>query len=565
MKTKYMLGEILLNKGLITKEQLFEAIALQKKSNEYLGKVLIDKCYVSHDAVCQALSEQLKIRYVKLADFKLNTNALYLLPDYIVKQHKVLPIDINQNELIVAMADPLNLFIIQEIKDLSGYHIVPVLTREEEIIEYINKYFDSMHKAKQAMKEISSGPLAKKTGIVVREHIKDNVSDAPVIRLVNSIMDGAVEQSASDIHLEPNKDSMAVRYRIDGVLYDRMEIPKDLEPKVVSRVKIMAGMDIAERRRPQDGKISIDYADKGLDLRVSTIPIINGEKAVIRILDKTGLLLGMEKTGMEKAQLALFNSFIEKPYGIILVTGPTGSGKTTTLYSALSRLNTREKNIITIEDPVEYEIKGINQIHVNSKAGITFARGMRHIVRQDPDIIMIGEIRDTETAAIAINAALTGHLVFSTLHTNDAPGGIIRLLDMGIEPFLIVSSVIGIVAQRLVRVLCPHCKKEYTFSDSVIENLSQDIQQALTKDAKLASAAGCKKCNSIGYKGRIGIFEIMEVSDTIKDMIVKRESLREITRIAIKEGMSTLLTSGINKALGKITSLEEIMRVMPSN
>jgi type IV pilus assembly protein PilB len=564
MKDKYMLGEILLNKGLITKDQMLDAISQQKKGNEYIGKVLIDKGYVSHEDICQALSEQLNIKYVKLADIKIDDKVVYLLPDNIVREHMVLPIGVNEDELIVAMSDPLNFFMIQHIKDLSGYRITPVITSEKELDEKINTYFGPMRKAEQAIEEISSDTLQAKKIKIEAQKEKDAVSEKPVIRLVNSIVTGAVEQSASDIHLEPGEDHMSIRYRIDGILYDRMRIPKNFEPKIISRIKIMSGMDIAERRRPQDGKIRLAYAKRELDLRVSTLPVINGEKVVIRILDKSSLLLGYEKTGMTRGQLDMFNSFIQKPYGIILVTGPTGSGKTTTLYGALSKLNTREKNIITIEDPVEYEIKGINQVPVNTKAGITFARGMRHIVRQDPDIVMIGEIRDIETAEIAINAALTGHLVFSTLHTNDAPGAIIRLLNMNVEPFLIASSVIGVIAQRLVRVLCPYCKKTLPAPRAAIETL-QKKTKITGRNQMLSEPVGCEKCGMIGYKGRTGIFEIMNVSDAIRDMILARKSSSEITERAVREGMSTLLTSGIQKALDNTTSLQETLRVVPIN
>lgn len=561
MKNEALLGEILIEQGWLTYEELTDAIQEQKKRGGYLGRILIEKGYTTHDKVCQALASQLNIPYLKLVDYKLNQNAVYIFPDHVVREYRVLPIDLKGEELTVAMADPLNLFTIQEIKYVSGYKIVPILTSEKELDEYINKYFGPMRKAEQAMKEINIHRLDEKDREVPAEKTESAVSEAPVIRLVNSIIGEAVEKLASDVHLEPQEKEMIIRYRIDGILYDRMKVPKDLEANLISRIKIMAGMDIAERRRPQDGRISLSYAGRYFDLRVATFSIIHGEKVVIRILDRTSLLLGLDELGMNQKQLETFNSFLAKPYGIILVTGPTGSGKTTTLYASLSRLNNRTQNIITIEDPVEYELEGINQAQVNPKAGITFAKGMKHILRQDPNIIMIGEIRDFETAEIAIQAALTGHLVLSTLHTNDAPGAIIRLLDMNVEPFLISSSVIGVVAQRLVRVLCPNCKKEHPASSGMLETIREKIP--IDKDKiTLAMATGCEKCSLIGYKGRTGIFETMKMSGDIRELVLARRPAREITQKAIKEGMVTLAESGLEKVLHKITSLQEAMRVI---
>lgn len=551
----------MIKQGRLTEEELSDAIQEQKKRGGYLGNILIEKEYATHEEVCEALASQLDLKYVKLSDYQLDQKVVYIFPDHIVKEYRVLPIGLEGRELTVAMTDPLNLFTIQEIKHVSGYKIIPVLTTEKELDICINKYFGPIRKAEQAMEEITIHKLSEKEEEAAEEKTERAVSEAPVISLVNSIIGGAVEQLGSDIHLEPQEEGMVVRYRIDGILYDRMKVPKDLEANLISRIKIMAGMDIAERRRPQDGRIRLSYAGRSLDLRVSTFSVIHGEKTVIRILDSASLLLGLDELGMNPEQLKTFNSFLQRPYGIILVTGPTGSGKTTTLYAALSKMNTRSKNIITVEDPVEYELKGINQAQVNPKAGITFAKGMKHILRQDPNIIMIGEIRDSETAEIAIQAALTGHLVLSTLHTNDAPSAIIRLLDMNVEPFLISSSVIGVVAQRLVRVLCPYCKKEYAASPGVLKSLRG--QTPVNKDKiTLATPVGCEKCGSIGYKGRVGIFEIMKVSDTIRELVLARKSAVEITREAIKEGMATLAQSGMEKALHKITSLQETMRVV---
>lgn len=561
MKNRSLLGEILIEQGYLNQEELTDAISEQKEKGGYLGRILIEKGYTTHDRVCQALASQMNIPYLKLSDYNLDQKALYVFPDHVIREYRVLPIDLKGEELTVAMADPLNLFTIQEMKYVSGYKIIPVLTTEKELDKYIDKFFGQMRKAEEAIKEITIQKVDERRGKTVVEKSEADDLRAPVIRLVNSIIGGAVEQLASDIHLEPQEKEMIVRYRIDGILYDRMNIPKEMEANLISRIKIMAGMDIAERRRPQDGRIRLSYDGHSLDLRISTLPIIHGEKTVIRVLDKTNLSLKLDRLGMNPGQLEQFNSFLAKPYGIILVTGPTGSGKTTTLYAALSKLNRRSENIVTIEDPVEYEIKGINQIHVNPKAGITFAKGMRHVVRQDPDIIMIGEIRDTETAGIAIQAALTGHLVLSTLHTNDAPSAIVRLLHMNVEPFLIASSLIGVVAQRLVRVLCPHCKKEYTVSPGILKSLQEKVPIDKSK-VVLAEPVGCEKCGSIGYKGRTGIYEVMKVSDSIKELVLARGSTSNITRCAIEEGMKKLAESGIEKALQKSTSLQEAMRVI---
>ena len=559
MNKKDLLGQILIQQGSLTKEKLAEAIREHSKQGEYIGKILIEKGFASQDDVCRALAKQLNIKYVKLSEIDIDKEALYILPDYVIRQYKVLPIELKGEKLVVATADPLNLFTIENMKNVSGYKIEPILTSEKELDKYIDQYFGTMRKASQAMKEIKDyEPDGKDMSV---EQIKAAVFEPPVIKLVNSVIAGALEQRASDIHMEPQEDKLIVRYRIDGILYDRMDIPKKLQATVISRIKIMADMDIGDKRRPQDGRIRMNYLKHSLDLRVSTLPVIHGEKAVIRLLDKSNLVLGLENLGMNKKQLDTFDSFIKRPHGIILVTGPTGSGKTTTLYSALTKINERTKNIITVEDPVEYQIKGINQVQVNQKADTTFAKSMRHIVRQDPDIIMIGEIRDHETAQIAIQAALTGHLVLSTLHTNDAPSAIVRLLDMKVEPFLIASSLIGVVAQRLTRILCPHCKKEFIPTANMLKSLKKKANIP-GENINMASAVGCEKCGQIGYAGRIGIFEIMEISETIRDLTLVHTSSKDIKAKAKEEGMITLAENGMEKALSRVTSLEEIMRVV---
>ena len=561
-KIKRLLGEILIDQGDLKQEQLQQALRLQKDNADYLGRILVEQGLVTGEQICRALASQLGLPFVNLCDLKeIDPKVIYLFPDNVVKHYKVLPLLIRDDKLIVAMADPLNLFIIQEMQQISGHKISPVLTTERELNVYLNKYFGPMRNAEVAI--IEETAVNKRNGAkdVTVETMKEDAFDAPIVRLVDSIIEGAVEESASDIHIEPQESELMVRYRVDGILYDRMVIPKDMQASLISRIKIMAGIDIAERRRPQDGKIGLTCAGHLLDLRVSTLPIIHGEKVVIRLLDKSSIMHGLDRLGMDPRELGLMNSFIARPYGMILVTGPTGSGKSTTLYAALNKLNNRDKNIITVEEPIEYELKGVNQVGVNTKAGITFAKALRHIVRQDPDIIMIGEIRDLETAEIAIQSALTGHLVFSTLHTNDAPSAIVRLINMGIEPFLITSSVIGIVAQRLLRRLCNHCKKEYKAPKGVLHSLAGN---AIPDNGGhiLATNEGCQKCGSIGYKGRTGVFEIMNLSESIKSLILANRPLSEIRQKAIEEGMKGLAFAGLEKVLKKETSLEEAMRVL---
>lgn len=559
MAKPYQLGELLIKADLITPEQLHKALEEQKMTGGYLGEILVKKGYAIQNEISKVLASQLNLPYVEISSYKLNSELINIFPEEFIRRLKILPLELKGNELTVAMGDPMNLFAIQEMRYFSGYTIIPVLATKKEIMESINHHLGSKYNAARAIEEITVKE-EREPAKVSLEQLETAIEEPPVVRLVSSIIAGGIRRKASDIHIEPQKDNLRVRYRIDGVLYKEMSIPKKLQPTVISRIKIISGMDIAERRQPQDGRIKLGAGGKNFDLRVSTLPTMYGEKVVIRILDKESILVGLEKLGMDDKQFATFNSFISRSYGIILVTGPTGCGKTTTLYSALTKLNTLARNVITVEDPIEYELEGVNQVPVNPKAGITFARGMRHILRQDPDVIMIGEIRDLETAEIAIQAALTGHLVLSTLHTNDAPSAIIRLIDMKVKPFLISSSVIGVVAQRLARVLCPQCKQEYETSPEALKS-SEGLVLPDTKKITLARNVGCKECDSIGYRHRTGIFEIMTMTDHIRELILAEKSSGEITKVAIEEGMTTLQESGFKKALDKITSLEEVMRV----
>jgi type IV pilus assembly protein PilB len=559
---KYSLGEILLRGKLITQKELDEALAEQKKTKKMLGKILIEHGSVSPEDIGKALASQLNLSFIKISTLDIEEKLLKIFPEDMIKKLRVVPIELKGSELTVAMVDPLNIFAIQEMEHFIDYKISTVLTTEKEMEAFIEKHFGAPSTiVVEAMEEVVlERKDDKRTDLSVKE-LEAAVQEAPIVKLVNSIMTEAIQSHASDIHMEPQKSGLRIRYRVDGVLYNKMDIPKQLQPPVISRVKIIAGLDIADHRTPQDGRIGLAVGNRVFDIRVSTLPSLYGEITVLRILDKSSALIGLEQLGLEKSEFTKIDSLLSHPYGIILVTGPTGSGKTTTLYASLNKLNTTQVNIVTVEDPVEYEIGGICQVQVNPKAGITFSRGLRHILRQDPDIIMIGEIRDLETARIAIQASLTGHLVFSTLHTNDAPSAVVRLIDMDIESFLISSSVVGIIAQRLVRKLCPHCKQEYRPSRELINELKKTTPVKSEK-ITLAKPIGCEKCNQIGYLGRTAIFEIMLVSERMREMILARKHSTEIGNLAAEEGMQTLRASGIKKVLDHTTSLEEAMRVV---
>ncbi|RLJ02972.1 MAG: type II secretion system protein GspE [Candidatus Aenigmatarchaeota archaeon] len=560
-KKSLRLGEILVEWGILDEEKLYQALKIQKESGKKLGEILVEQGFVTEKQVTEALAYEHHLQVVSLNDVQIEEKLLNMFSYQWLKRHNVIPFRLEGDTLTVAVNDPLNLSVLQEIRNRTGYRIKLVLATSKEIKEAINKYYGPLRSAQEAIKEIviEKGKFQSTEKELSVKELEAVVQEAPIVRLVNSVIGEAIKQSASDVHFEPQRENLRVRFRIDGVLYERMIIPKELQSAVISRIKIISGMDIAEKRKPQDGRMSLIIESKEFDIRVSTLPDIFGEKVVLRILDKKSIIRPLESLGMEEKELKIVKSLIFQPYGMILVTGPTGSGKTTTLYSILNILNDESRNIVTVEDPVEYELDGINQTAINVRAGYTFATAIRHILRQDPDVIMVGEIRDLETAEIAVQAALTGHLVLSTLHTNNAPGAITRLLDMNVEPFLISSSVIGVIAQRLVRKLCPFCKREYIPSMEEKERILKDF--SLNKEVILAKPQGCKECYGIGYSGRTGIFEILKVDDEIKNLILKRANESEITQVAISKGMDTLKISGFKKALKKITSLEEVMRV----
>lgn len=557
------LGEILLKQGLISGEQLYQALEIQKTKKKILGEILVENGFISEEILALALAKEYALEFVDLTKEKIDERIVKLFSHPILKKYRIFPLRVEEGRLIVATSDPLDILSIQEMGRLAGYPAKPVLATLKQIELCINKYSAYLQEATEVIKEIMAKKKPEETQEVQERLLKElevAVHEAPIVKLVNSIITEAIEQSSSDVHLEPQPNGLLVRFRIDGLLYERMTIPQDLRAIVTSRVKIISGMDIAERRMPQDGRLSIKVGERSFDVRVATLPGIYGEKVVLRLLDKESIFVPLKDLGLDADGLDLIIRLINHPYGIILSTGPTGAGKTTTLYSIINTLNIPTRNIVTVEEPVEYELLGIHQTAINIRAGYTFATALRHILRQDPDIIMVGEVRDVETAEIAIQAAITGHLVLSTLHTNNAPGAITRLLDMNIEPFLISSAVIGVIAQRLVRKLCSFCKKEYTAS----EDLKKSIADLLPKEIEnlvLAKPQGCEKCRNIGYLGRTGIFEVLCMTDELRELTLKKADEAELSRVAISQGMRTLRVNGIKKALDKTTSLEEVMRV----
>ena len=550
------IGEYLVEKGMITSVQLKDALEEQKRSGGKLGEILVKKGYILEDNFTLALSEQLGIPFVDVVNYKIDPGVINLLTLELAQRYLAIPINRIVDALTVAMVDPLNIPAVDDIRGVCGLTIRPVFATPSGVKEMINRYY-RIRELSVKVSTYAQGAPAEGLEVDLETLVKE-ADEAPVITLINSLFAEAIESGASDIHLEPEEHHLYVRLRIDGVLQDIKPVTKDLEPAVISRIKILANMDIAERRLPQDGRIKMDILNREIDLRVSTFPTIYGENVSIRLLDKSQAIFKLEDLGFETKVLEVFKEQIKRPYGIILVTGPTGSGKTTTLYAGLNLINDLKKNIITLEDPIEYVIPRVRQSQVNVKAGLTFATGLRAILRQDPDIIMIGEIRDRETAEIAIHAALTGHLVFSTLHTNDAASAISRLIDMGIEPFLAASALNAILAQRLVRRLCPKCKKSYKPQEAEIQALGLSVS---SKDITLYKEVGCSGCRSTGYKGRIGIFELLILDEGIKELILKKSPAHQIKEYAVKKEMRTLKDEGLEKLIGGVISGSEVLRV----
>ena len=558
------LGELLVKEQLITPLQLRKAMTEQRRSGGRLGHELTRLGYIDENELTGFLSSQYGVPSINLSDIELDPDVLKLIPKEVVTRHQVIPVNRSGNTLIVAMADPSNIFAVDDIKFITKFNIEVVVASEQAIADAVEKYYTSNVSFDEVMMDFDAEDEEFEFEDNDEEDInvldlEKSAGDAPVVKLVNLILLDAIRKNASDIHVEPYEKSMRIRYRIDGVLYEVMKPPIKLKNAIISRFKIMSNLDIAERRLPQDGRIKMKLGrGKEMDFRVSVLPVLWGEKVVLRLLDKSNLQLDMTKLGFEEGVLAQYKDMIARPFGMILVTGPTGSGKTTTLYSTLSELNKSTTNICTAEDPVEFNLYGINQVQMHEDIGLNFASSLRSFLRQDPDIIMVGEIRDFETAEIAVKAALTGHLVLSTLHTNDAPSSVSRLLNMGVEPFLVASSVNLIAAQRLVRRLCRDCREPTDVPEQVLIDLG--VPPESVPDFQIMRGKGCGTCNSTGYKGRIAVYEIMFLNDELAEFILNGASTLELKREAIRQGMRTLRMSALRKLGEGETSVEEIVR-----
>ncbi|HEY3353486.1 MAG TPA: type IV-A pilus assembly ATPase PilB [Polyangia bacterium] len=556
------LGELLVRENMISLQQLQKAQEENKRSGGRIGNNLIKLGYIAEADLTSFLSKQYGVPSIDLAQFDIDIEVIKLIPKEVARKHMVIPVNRAGSSLIVAMSDPSNIYAIDDLKFLTGYNIEVVVASEVAIEEAIGRYYEKAISYDDVMegfdeKEIDFGSDEESINVLDLEKAS---SEAPVVRLVNAILVNAIKKGASDIHVEPYEKNFRVRYRIDGVLYEEMAPPLKLRNAITSRLKIMSNLDIAERRLPQDGRIKLKLGKgREMDFRVSVLPTLFGEKVVMRLLDKSNLQLDMTKLGFEEQALANFQKAIHLPFGMVLVTGPTGSGKTTTLYSALSELNKTTENISTAEDPVEYNLPGINQVQMHDEIGLNFATALRSFLRQDPDIIMVGEIRDFETAEIAVKAALTGHMVLSTLHTNDAPSTINRLLNMGVEPFLVTASTNLILAQRLARKVCGECKQPIETPVQALIDLGVKPDDA--KNAKLFKGQGCRTCSNTGYKGRIALYEVMPFTEPLKELVLQGASTSELKAEAIRLGMKTLRASGIQKLLEGVTSIEEVGRV----
>jgi type IV pilus assembly protein PilB len=586
------IGELLLKEKRISAEQLQEALNYQRKQGGKLGANLVKLGYVKDEEITALLSKQYGVPSIALSQFEINPAVIKLVPAETVRKYQIVPLSRAGATLTIAMTDPTNVFAMDDVKFMTGYNVEPVVASETAVLDAIEKYYgvgtagasagvkgsssgggavvqgeSTLELAARTMGEMGSldddqVELIEDLEEINAETLAKNGEEAPVIKLVNVVLMSAISKGASDIHIEPYEKEYRIRYRVDGILYNVMSPPLKMRDAITSRVKIMAKLDIAEKRLPQDGRIKIRFQDNGqtkdIDFRVSVLPTLFGEKIVMRLLDKTKLMLDMTKLGFEEESLSKLTTAINKPWGMVLVTGPTGSGKTNTLYSAISKINSVETNIMTAEDPVEFNLLGVNQVQVRENIGLNFAAALRSFLRQDPNIILVGEIRDFETAEIAVKAALTGHLVLSTLHTNDAPSTINRLMNMGIEPFLVASSLNLVCAQRLIRRVCVACKVPEDHAPQAFEQIGFSPEEA--KTVKAFRGSGCDKCNKTGYKGRLGLYEVMEITDELRELILVGASSLELRRKAIEEGMITLRGSGLRKISAGITSIEEVLR-----
>ncbi|HBG45981.1 MAG TPA: type II secretion system protein GspE [Deltaproteobacteria bacterium] len=556
------LGEILKGKGIISQAQLDEALAVGKRTNTRVGKVIVNLGYATEEDIANALAVQYGIPSIMISSVILDPRLLKLVPEQTAKRYMVIPVSVDGDTLKVAMLDPLNVFAIDELKKLTGLQIDPLVTTETEVMKALSQYGGMGSSLDEIVSKVQASGLDLLKGEdVLPDKLEKIAGESSIVQLANTVISNAVVDGASDIHIEPDEDTLRVRYRVDGVLREMVNLPLKLHPAVISRIKILGELDIAEKRLPQDGRFVVKVGSRDIDIRLSTLPTIFGEKAVMRLLDKGKMVLELESLTPLPDTLDVLKKVMKRPYGMVLITGPTGSGKTTTAYTLLSLVNTMDKNLVTVEDPVEYHLKRVNQVQVNPKVGITFAGALRHILRQDPDIVMIGEIRDKETAEIAIHAALTGHLVISTIHTNDAVGTISRLLDMGVEPYLVSSAVSCIVGQRLVRKLCKSCSAPYEADPRLIEELGVRFQG---KTPVFYRGAGCQSCKGTGLRGRVGIYEALLLDEEIRGLILSRAPDAAIIETAKKKGFRPLRYQGIRTALAGHTTIEEVLQATQS-
>ncbi len=551
------LGDRLLSDGAINDEQLRQALERQRQSGGFLGEILVGMGFLTPATLRPYLEDVTGFPFVDISEEEIDPAISSLIPEAIASSKKALPFREKDGKIYIAMADPLNLTTVDEIKAQLDKPVVPCLALTEDIDDAVKRTFDVRQKARTLLDKIKSDAPVEEDGL---DLLLEQAEEAPIVRLVNNIIVGAVGAGASDIHIEPQEGSVRVRYRIDGVLYDQMSMPRAHLAAVTSRLKVMSELDISERRRPQDGRFQThDDSGHEYDVRLSIMPTVHGEKSCMRLLEKSNSLAKMDKLGFLPEQRTLFERFVKRPHGLILVTGPTGSGKSTTLYAALQSINDTARNINTIEDPVEYKLAGVNQVQVNAKIGLTFANGLRTLVRQDPDVILVGEIRDKDTAEIAIQAALTGHLVLSTLHTNDAPGALVRLQNMGVEPFLISSAVVGVVGQRLLRTICPNCRETYLPPIDLAQSIGMQVEGA--RVPLVARGRGCKRCGNRGMRGRTAACEVMSMTDELRELVLSHASGAALHAHAIESGMVTMREAAIKKALDLTVTPEEIMRV----
>ncbi|MCU1588952.1 MAG: type secretion system protein GspE [Frankiales bacterium] len=551
------LGDILLEGGHVTPEQLAGAVEEQRRLGRSLGRVLVDLGVLTEGQLVAALATQIGLKFVDLSDYPVDGSAVSRVPDMVCRRHNALPIGYEDGRLVVAMADPANVFAVDDIRSMTGMEVKPVVATKSDVIAAINRY----HRGDAELDDLTMAMDANAEDLDDLSSVKEIVEDAPIVKFVNLLITQAIQDRASDIHIEPTERDLRVRFRIDGVLHEIMRSPKTIQSGVISRLKIMADINIAERRIPQDGRMSVSTNGKKIDLRVATLPTVWGEKVVMRILDNSTAMLKLSDLGFGDTNYGIYAQSFTKPYGMILVTGPTGSGKSTTLYATLNIVSKPEVNVITVEDPVEYRLPGINQVQTNVKAGLTFAAALRSILRSDPDIVLLGEIRDHETAQIAIEAALTGHLVLSTLHTNDAPSAITRLTEMGIEPFLVGSALDCVLAQRLARKLCSKCKEAYVPTREMMAENRFTISPD-EPPPTIYRPVGCSACSKTGYKGRLALHEVMAVSEDIERLAVEHASALTIGKVAREQGMITLRDDGLAKVRAGHTSIEEILRVV---